>query len=642
MTLEHSAAREISKPRLIAALFAELDASSAIVMAESQTDGRIYQGILQCEFKVPFQNSQIIFSAGNAEGEELNCICCTGGQRISFFLKRLEGNRWVLPAKVSLVELRRNRRLAFANRSYSAELVTSRGALYGYAVDINRDFLAVDIDPRLSIAIEENVRVLIRMVNTNVDVFYNNCTLVQAKETEDGQKRLILKRESLGSNHAVKRKFVRHPVQGADLEISKGPFADDFGRLSLPILSASNGGLTVSLRRGEFGAEMVPGLILETSSREISYMVVWVEGHMMGLRPLVTASQQLVAWYQFLDRILPRETEKGGVTRRELAQLLTHSGLLKGSRRRPFGDNASEHLISTAAESSLVSQRCVLADREGFAGLHISWKRVSENSWLFTEGAALIDNAGDYNRMMDACTQKVAYLAKESRLYPRYLTSTFTAAVKSTGVWAERLAAQEGSVMLESLHCSISALLEDCGAGSGPVRLEGVPTLKSSDRRIISNSFSPLVYEAIVGGDGNHPILNSELGKYGPYHRALSKFAYFCADRAVIAHRIITHSAWSSTGVTNSVFVFVPEGVASEDLKSCLAAIGRDEIAYGTDDFLITFDGPGSPSGIYVAVLPHPKPFSFLIHDLYLNQDAQSIDDAGASNRAQSARAVAS
>ena len=85
--------RLVAKPRLIAALMAELDASGAVILAECLDDGAVFHKPIQCEFKVPFEDSFVCLDTQGHLAKQLRCVCCFGGQRISFDLvKESHGN----------------------------------------------------------------------------------------------------------------------------------------------------------------------------------------------------------------------------------------------------------------------------------------------------------------------------------------------------------------------------------------------------------------------------------------------------------------------------------------------------------------------------------------------------------------------
>ena len=94
----------------------------------------------------------------------------------------------------------------------------------------------------------------------------------------------------------------------------------------------------------------------------------------------------------------------------------------------------------------------------------------------------------------------------------------------------------------------------------------------------------------------------------------------------MIAHRVFTHNICGTMGVTNSVFVVVPQGLDPELLLCSLLALGHDEISFGTDDFLVVFDGKPGTHERSLSRLTKPKAFTFLIHDLLSNSALQYID----------------
>ena len=371
----------------------------------------------------------------------------------------------------------------------------------------------------------------------------------------------------------------------------------------------------------------MPGLIIRGQHPEVSFVVIWERDGLVGLKTHAADAGQIGKWHQYVDQVAPAEDKSVRVTRRELAQLLTQSGLMKGARRTPFGLDLAEHLMTDSrADSPFLMNRCILESENGDKALHLSYKRISETSWCLGDGAVISDAPREFNRMMDLCTSRMAHLAKESNLNCRYVTCLWHSSVKSTGFWAEQLMNSSGCNVVDALQCSISkwfAFQIECSS----VKLKSLNSLTSDSRRRVMLQFSPMLYEAFAGLDGTHPILNSELGKMGPHHRALTKVALDLNETAIIAHRIITHNVWSTTGVTNSVFVLVPRGVMMESLAPALTAISQDEISYGTDDFLLIFDGETDSCLAYESQLPSPKRFSFLIHDLLLNEELGYHDE---------------
>lgn len=618
--------RHVSKPRLVAALLAELDAAGAMVLAECGQSSAVFQGNLHCDFKIPFENSEIGFDAGSADPNLLKCVCCYGGQRISFELRRVDKNRFGLPKQVTLGDLRHEARLAFAERMYSAEVVSKSGAVYGYAADINRDYLAVDLDAKHRLAEGEAVKVLVRLVNTNCDVFFNSCSVAQVKDSLVGS-RVILRFERRGTGKVEQRRHERRLVESTSISVAGSPFVDGGKDLSLGIQNISSGGMTVGLRKGLNHSQLMAGLIFKTQVPDLAFIIVWTKGDSMGIRPLVADPNHLARWIEYVDRMAPPDDRSAAVTRRELADLLTHSGLLKGERRLPLGKSAHAHLIASGAgESPLLIQRCILSDSDGKPGLHVSSKRISESTWFFGEGAALTEKFGDYNAMLDACTSRMAWMSKQSSLLCRYLTGIWHYTVKSTASWGELIAKHENSQLLDSLQMSVAAVGQ-LPNPLGNVTVEEMFRLSAAERRKTSLDFSPDIFEALVGGDGTHPMLNAELGKFGPYHRVATKVVKVEDGIRLIAHRIFTHNVWSSTGVTNSVFVLVPVGVHPEGLCRGLKALVDDDISYGSDDFLVIFDGQLGACEQFADVLPKTKRFSFLVHDLLLN-DSLAFKDS--------------
>ena len=613
--------RVVTKSRIIAAIFSELDASRAELTARCVESGQELRTTLSCEFKVPFSESVITLPESEIPMQALDCACCYAGQRFTFRLERVQDALWALPQSLEISDLRRNARYAFAAGLYSAEVVTRRGAFYGLAIDIDAEHLCIEIDGSHHAREGDDVKVIVRMVNTNRDVFYRTCKIAQIKASGAGKYRVIFDITADQQNtHPSGRQHKRHDVEGVSMSLGGLPFVDGSEFRDFHVLNVSAAGLVVRCRSKSDRDNIVPGLIFRSETSDIAFMVVWIHGGVVGLKAHLADASQLKVWHQILEQWKPEEAISSAVTRRELAQLLTQSGLIKGIRRTPFGDDLALHLIvNQLAESPLLFQRCVFASDSQKNNLHVSYKRISELSWFFGEGAALTEKVGDYNRMLDVCTNQMAHLSKQSSLHCRYITAIWHHTIKSTASWGEMLAASQQSRLFESYQISISNWY-DGHALDNKLNLSPLNFVEAESRRSVMLQFSPMLYEAFAGHNGTHPILNSELGKLGPYHKAVTKVVLSGASTLLI-HRIITHNVWSTTGVTNSVFVLVPRGCAPQDLAAALTAISQDDVSYGTDDFLLIFDGEKDACLAYEATLPSPKRFSFLVHDLLLNEE---------------------
>lgn len=621
--------REITKSRIIAALMAELDAAKAIVFATDAVTGQVHHGTIECLFRIPFAESTIELSNNNLEAKLLSCACCFTGQRIEFTLRKNANGSWEIPEKVLIIELRSEHRTEFSKRLYSAELIDNRMATYGYAIDVNRDFIALEIDGHAELLIGNPAKVIVRLISTNFDVFFSSCLVADVTKGAGDTQRVLLRIIQSPKQSIGQRVYKRSLVDGVAIELSGDLFSGDGFKLWGAVTNYSTGGLTVKMKPQGVPFQAVPGMIVYAKDPMLSFMIVWATSDELGIRPVLADQTRLRAWLSYGDRLAPSPNKRSSVTRRELAELFTHSGLLKGQRRLPFGKDVHEHMITNPDfDSALLTQRCVISSADGNVELHVSSKRIAEQSWFFGEGTALTEKVGEYNLMLEACTKRMLWMARQSSLVCRFLTSIWHYTVKSAASWGENLAENKASILLDSFQCSIKELevsiTQDMHQNQKFLSLSGV---SAQQRREVSLCFHPQLYEAFVGGDGSHPILNSELAKLGPYHRVETKMVSLQDSKFLIAHRVFTHNVWSSTGVTNSVFVLVPIGTKPQHLQEALKAIAQDEISFGTDDFLIIFDGPLGACIPYEAVLPKPKRFSFLIHDL-ISSDTQVYVDS--------------
>ena len=311
-------------------------------------------------------------------------------------------------------------------------------------------------------------------------------------------------------------------------------------------------------RQGNPDHGLVPGLILTAKHPDVSLIVIWETNGYFGCRPLLQGRDALSHWYRFIEGVHPPNDRRVSVSRREFADLLTHSGLLKGARRKPFGKDIAQHLIThPELASPLLIYHYYGTQGTNEADLHFSAKRIEDNTWFGGDGASLTSDAGPYNAMLDMFTANLTKFTKVSSLYPRYLTTIWHQNVQATKVWGMDLARKPTSKIFSAYNVSMKNITVD-GADS---RVKALRDESASTRFHTAGLFEPCLFEAIAGTDGIHPVLNTELGKLGPYHHAQSKIVVLPNDLYLVAHRVVSYATWSNNGVTNSVFVLVPRSI---------------------------------------------------------------------------------
>jgi hypothetical protein len=622
--------KSILKPRLIAALLSELEASDATVFVSRHSDGvPLFTGPVRCTFQVPFENSEMDLPGVAKDIDHVECVCCFSGQRLAFSLRRSLGGQWLLPDKIFVLELRSKQRVEFSHRQYSAEIIGPRGSYYGYAVDINKECIAVDFDTKQTVTLGDSAKIIVRLVGTNYDVFYGPSVIIDKKDEGEDRTRIVFKMTA-SSQDQSRRQHERIAVEGVSIEV-KSIHLDGVPLTTCSIVNYSQQGLTISGERSNDNLLPIPGMILESSTAGLRFLMVWTSGNLMGLKPLLSSADDWRLWHKFLVGITPKTSNRYHVSRRELAQLFTTSGLLKGSRRKSFGTDIEDHLTIGSQESSLLIQRVVVNGDDHHLDLHISFRRIAENAWFIGEATGLTDRKEQFHLVSEACTHKMRFLARSSFLMSRYMTTVWHSSIKSTEIWARSLNQDPATKIVDALQCSIKALALTKGPQDPNKTLE-LRALSAEARREISLNFSSDLFEVFAGGDGSHPVMNAELGKLGPYHKVLTKVSKI-GDRFILAHRVMTHNIWSSTGVTNSVFVIVPKNTSPSELREALSAFGQDQISFGTDDFLMIFDDAEGTAAKYEASLPNSKKFSFLLHDLLIGQRSHYTDSEDESKK---------
>jgi len=615
----------VTKSRIVAAVLAELGVTRAVVMFTCNETSETYSCRITCELTQPFSNSQLSFTDLPESCKSGKAVCCFAGHRIVFETKQSsELGSWMLPDSLKMMDLRHERRWSFPHHQYSAEIIGNQGSFYGYAVDINQDCLAIDMDITHDLTLSGEYKIIIRMINTNNDVFFRKCKLALLTPQASSGQRGIFQLECTSRTAVVvsqlgaetkRRQSQRLSIASGSIVLSGSPLNDFRTELDFVVENVSAGGMSVGLREGNKEYGLLPGMIVKSRNPELSMLVVWADQDIYGLRPLLGGGHEVSQWYRYLNEVNPPLDRKISISRKEFSDLLTHSGLLKGSRRDPFGVGIENHFITLPEiETPLLTQRTNTIDSDRSVKTHISAKRVSENTWFVGDGIAMEAQPGTYSDLLSECLRVLSQRARESSLFPRYFSAIWHESVKPSADWGNAVLEKNGSERFEAINSAILKFKSKSTA-----RIYSLENLGAHPRNSIFSNFSPVVVESLVGIDGTHPILNAELNRFGPYHKAQSKVVSIQENIHLIAHRIMTYGVWSSTGVTNSVFVLVPNNCDGEQLKEGLRALTSDEIAYGTDDFLVIFPNEYNHN-LDPELFPKNRTFTYLIHDLRQQQ----------------------
>lgn len=613
--MEGKSVTSIEKPRLIAALLSELEAADAIVLATNTSTQETFQSSIQCKLAEKFSESLIQLLNIKSIDEIYECVCCFSGQRLQFKLLPSCDGKFFLPQVIDAIELRELKRVQFGNRNYSVEIVLKTGSLYGYAVDLNHNYIAVDVDSKSDIGVGVKVKLIVRLVNANTDVFYRNCTLTGSTQTTSGETRLIFDTNSSYYSEIDRRIYARGIVENQSIDLSSSDFLDDHGRLGLVISNISLGGMTVYSNSSSKFLSVLPGMILNSQYPKLNFIVVWNRDGKIGLKPIVLDSVSMSEWYKFFEKVCPFQGHKSVLTRKEIANVLTNSGLLKGKRRNPFGKHIVDHIVSSSSESPLLTIRYLIVGDLDDAGCHLTSRRISEKLWCITDGASVGTDAATYEKVFFEVIGTIARVSSFSDLFPRYFCSVLSKSISSSDKILNGLAKGVGHFLFDSFHFSISKVVVSETFIELPL-LNNVYDLDASLRRSIASKFSPEIFEAFFNHDGSHPVLSSELGKLGSYHHVESKTISLKSGKIVLAHRLFTHGIWHTTGVTNSVFLLLPRDLSSDELNLTIQSVSKDSISFGTDDLLLIVDGEKTDFQRLKAEFPDSKHFEVHLHDL--------------------------
>ncbi len=624
-----SRVRVISKPRIIAGLLAEMEATQAAATAICIQSGKIFCTTIKCTFTVPFDTSFIQLQNETISSGHFSVETFFAGHRVQFEVTVSGDTRTCsFPKEVILTDNRRAKRRAFSADVQVAEIATTRSMVLATPVDISQRSMAlVSADSMPALKEGESVHVVVRGGPSARDVFASQM-IVQSIRMSDSQSRILLTfdtpnaRPAASEQRSVRRRFVE------GLTTSVAPSDSGLGeknivRISEISLTGFSGELIDELK----GAWICPGVHVLLQDGKVSATVMWRHDKRFGMRlDALDESNTLNNWFNMLLRMCGSYSVHHSQIE-DLVNLFTQSGLLKGERRKIYGINPGKFLPpEIVTNNPLLYHRIASLLRNGNIAGQVSMARLTDNYWFLQEGAHSGDESADsYSQLLNKAIDLARELSLSTSLAPKYIGGIVHSSVKSSAsILDEKLKFQRNR-KYEAFHVKMSSLFDPSKSSTEKSIIVQISELDASSRRSLANAFDSTLFDAFGGWDGSHPRLNAELSKLGPAHEA-STFAIESEGRYMaLGFRLRSYYSLSATGVINSAFLIVQTDTSPEALDSAISSIQNMPILRGTDDLIIVYNEPvGKTDGIVIAGRDHAtlvgsraktKPFNLYVID---------------------------
>lgn len=615
--------RVITKPRLVAAMLAEVDAAGAIVMVTGSITSDPIAVRLQCQIKVPFDTTIVGITSDSPIHGNLDCAVLFAGQRLHFQLCLAEGaNECALPQRISLNDMRSSKRRRFGPGINAAEISTARGVVMAIPVDMSVDSLAlVAATSSASLITGDSVTVRIRGDAGQPDIFHGPMT-VRTVLTTGSDSRILLQPNSLPV--ASVRLAPRFGGLSGTIEIA--PLDGALGPSRVVTLNdLSMTGANVTIPNEHRPSWLVNGIQVNLVGTGLTSTIVWCRGAHVGLKINgLDDPEGLRKWIRFIARYRADH----GVSRSEMAEfasLLTQTGFLKGSRRHLFGRSVERFLPpEVTLNNALLYLRHAEGDSGGDFAAHIGMARLTDDAWVQQEGAISAGEGYSLARMSDILTARAREMKVASLMAPRYFVAIWDSAVKPSEVHFGLFAAQSVNARFQAHHLSLSA--QDAREPD-TCRLIDPYQVTAAERRDAWSRFHPILVDVFGGVDGSHPRLNAALTGVGSGHGARSVILADDHGAWGLAYRLSSYYALNASGMLNTVFIVARADTSGARVRSGLARLATERISFGTDDILLIHDGEFAPDSDLLTQLVKPKPYNFLAVDVLLNTIQVELDD---------------
>ncbi len=616
--------RTITKQRLIVGLLGEIDAAGVLLILAERGSTNFLAARIASDFRVPFEESTLSVKDIKLDPGIYTASALFAGQRLTFDLEifNAQGD-CVLPKEIRIADLRKLKRRKFGPEVEYAEIFTSNSVLMATPIDMSQNSIALILNSTEgNLKQGEDVKLLIRGDTLARDIFSAN---LQVKEfvAISGRSKVLLgpkNPEDDVSGSGLFRAIQRHSIGRIGFILRPGD--DNLGEpLHCAVTNVSLTGFQCIVPTSEGVAWVMPGTHVLLSDMDLTATVVWSDGPKVGLRiDALDDSESLSAWTEVL-RNFKIESGFHHTQVDELVNLFTESGLLKGKRRKIYGENAAGYLPpGRMAENPLLYHRITAVQQNSRIEGHISMARLCDDLWYFQEGAHSGEGSETYRELYIETISTARALHLASKQAPRFLAGLFHADIKSAGAFGAELFSDPSSRVYRLLQLSMAANTAGLELHSD-IELISLERLDADGRRESVSNLDATLVEVFSGWNGTHPRLNAELAKLGSHHEAKSLLVGSSGRVWGLAFRLRSYYALNVTGVMNSLFFVSAPDVSTLSIQMALRALIDNGFAFGTDDVALIASAELGSELTFEADLMGAKPFTFFIVDNLLNRE---------------------
>jgi hypothetical protein len=586
--------RVICKSRVIAGILSEMEAAEATILIRSSNTNNSIPFKMNCDFRLPFEESTIRLSGEAIKAGTYQATVLFAGQRILFEIHvNDQSGICQFPRKIDIIDLRQSKRRTFGPESQTAEIFSNHVVIFAVPVDLSLNSLALVSavsDPPLRIG--EQVAVRIRGGVDSKDVFSSEME-VKDVDRSSATTRILLgmiqpKSRDVEANY---RRLERKALANISLQIV--PMDHSIGEpLTVQVKDISLTGLMIECDDSPKVAWLTPGLHIKLDTGVVHATVMWRDGQKAGLRlDALDESRTLSSWFDVLTRLIPANSIHHSQVD-DLVNLFTESGLLKGSRRKVYGTRPGKFLPpETVTGNPLLYHRFASHIEGGIIASQLSMVRLTDEFWCIQEGSHNGETSAlSYDEIAIRIFKIAENLAKGSLLAPRFFGGLIHGSVKSSVNIMEKMLLKTSNYRYEAFHLSLTAQSFVQERKLSDLRLADIRMMPAEKRRQVANSFDATLFEIFSGLNGSHPRLNSELSKLGPSHHAKTFAISLNNSFLGLAYRLSSYYTLSSTGVINSLFFVIKEGIDPDVVYCGINQLQESGLMRGTDDIVLIMD----------------------------------------------------
>ena len=620
----------VESPRLITGLLLEVEARLAVVVCHTDS-GNISPEVVMLSLRVGKTPAETVLSFSQKVAPGTQCEVLLSSRRINFSVdsgEDLPDGCFPLPKKVLISDLRTSPRLRLENAGYPAEVRFPGGILLCFAHDVNFDFVTVRARTDISegrLIPGDTCEVVIRSNLGARDVFFRRCTLINVQKVGDELKFLFSTKKANSQAHY--KRSPRRNVSSVSVHYSSDDLVDMNFSGAIQVHDVSLTGFSGTIKTKNIKQQPLLGLVLRSKNPDIAFCAVRRSGDEYGFNILDDGNAARTrSWLNFLQtNSLEQFTQI--VSASELAELLIQSNFLKSQRLNVYGGDLDEHLPHTAefGNSNLV-RRFVRADDGEHLSQTISLFRLTDQSWLLHEVAAGVHKKTNidpmYQEVISLISDESIYLQQSAKFLCVYYHTSVSVI---TDFWTS-LNKGKGCVHFPIQVISLTPSREVL-AGLLPGRETNLIGIPLSRRGELAKSFDHRFLTLLDYWTAPVPNqnLNRFLAEIGPSHNTWLRMISSSdnnGDPWAVSYRVNTHYAANTTGVINSLFVFLKQAISRHEFEDVITTIrGSSDQLLGTSDVILVFS---DEKGLLNCKYENAREARFMIADLQVLGDTSN------------------